>query len=121
MLTYEHEGFQAPTEVAASAVATPSEKLVLLGVKVRPDTKKRLEELASVAGEPVSAFARKTLELATSEGEWIQSVVRSAILEAISIAIAIVPEENPEKSDANEVLEQYREMLSSGRFKQAVV
>jgi hypothetical protein len=124
MLTYEHEGFEAPAPIEAQppTIAAPAaEKLVLLGVKVRPDTKKRLEELASLAGEPVSAFARNTLELATGEGEWIQSAVRNAVFEAISIAIHVIPKEDPENTQANAFVEYYREMLISGQFKEAAV
>lgn len=40
----------------------PGEKLVLIGVKVRPDTKKTLGELASLAGVTVSTYVRNVLE-----------------------------------------------------------
>jgi hypothetical protein len=55
---------EAPTPTEGVKL-TPGEKLVLLGVKVHPDTKKRLCELASVAGVPVSAYVRSVLENAT--------------------------------------------------------
>lgn len=44
------------------APVPPGEKLVLLGVKVRPDTKKTLGELASLAGVTVSTYVRGVLE-----------------------------------------------------------
>jgi hypothetical protein len=41
---------------------TGAEKMVLLGVKVRPDTKKTLMEMASIAGVTLSSYVRSVLE-----------------------------------------------------------
>lgn len=59
------DGKDAPPEEVSPIPLAPGEKLVLLGVKVHPDTKKRLGELASVAGMPVSAYVRNVLESST--------------------------------------------------------
>ena len=51
-----------PEMAEEPAPLAPGEKLVLLGVKVRPDTKKTLGELASLAGVTVSTYVRTVLE-----------------------------------------------------------